>query len=159
ADVHVVEGRRCCGLQHMNSGDRQNARMMAKEMIAALERVQADYLVAPSSSCAITMAQDYERILADEPEWAERARRLGERIVSFTRFAYNLAIDRGTTGRHLAIRATLHDEPRELLRRVAGVELTEMADSAVCCGFGGTFSFEHPDVANFVLETKLATTT
>jgi iron-sulfur cluster protein len=168
ADVHVVEGRRCCGLPHMNSGDRQNARTMAKEMIAALERVQADKLVAPSSSCAITMAQDYERILADEPEWAERARRLGERIVSFTRFAYDLAIDRGATGRHLAIRATyhdacqsanvldLHDEPRELLRRVAGVELIEMADSAVCCGFGGTFSFEHPDVANFVLETKLA---
>ena len=168
ADVHVVEGRRCCGLPHMNSGDRQNARAMAKEMIAALERVQADKLVAPSSSCAITMAQDYERILADEPEWAERARRLGERIVSFTRFAYDIAIERGTTGRPLAIRATyhdacqsanvlnLHDEPRELLRRVAGVQLTEMADSAVCCGFGGTFSFEHPDVANFVLETKLA---
>ncbi len=168
ADVHVVEGRRCCGLPHMNSGDRQNARAMAKEMIGALERVHADKLVAPSSSCAITMAQDYERILADEPEWAERARRLGERIVSFTRFAYDLVIERGVTGRPLAIRATyhdacqsanvlgLHDEPRELLRRVAGVQLTEMADSAVCCGFGGTFSFEHPDVANFVLEAKLA---
>ena len=126
----------------------------SREMIAALERVQADKLVAPSSSCAITMAQDYERILADEPEWAERARRLGERIVSFTRFAYDLAIERGATGRPLAIRATYHDacqsanvlnlrdEPRELLRRVAGVQLTEMADSAVCCGFGGTFSFE-----------------
>ncbi|HKY51687.1 MAG TPA: LUD domain-containing protein [Candidatus Limnocylindria bacterium] len=168
ADVHLVEGRRCCGLPHMNSGDRQNARTMAKEMIAALERVQADRLVAPSSSCAITMAQDYERILADEPEWAERARRLGTRIVSFTRFARDLAIERGARGRPLGIRATyhdacqsanvlrLHDEPRELLRRVAGVEITEMADSAVCCGFGGTFSFEHPDVANFVLETKLA---
>jgi L-lactate dehydrogenase complex protein LldF len=168
ADVHVVEGRRCCGLPHMNSGDRQNARTMAKEMIAALERVQADRLVAPSSSCAITMAQDYERILADEPEWAERARRLGRRIVSYTRFARDLAIDRGAKGRPLGIRATyhdacqsanvlgLHDEPRELLRRVAGVQITEMAESAVCCGFGGTFSFEHPDVANFVLETKLA---
>ncbi|HEV8655106.1 MAG TPA: LUD domain-containing protein [Candidatus Limnocylindria bacterium] len=168
ADVHIVEGRRCCGLPHMNSGDRQNARAMAKEMIAALERVQADKLVAPSSSCAITIAQDYERILADEPEWADRARQLGKRIMSFTRFAHDLAIERGATGRHLAIRATyhdacqsanvlgLHDEPRALLRRVAGVELTEMADSAVCCGFGGTFSFEHPDVANFVLESKLA---
>jgi L-lactate dehydrogenase complex protein LldF len=169
ADVHVVEGRRCCGLPHMNSGDRQNARAMAKEMIAALERVQADKLVAPSSSCSITMAQDYERILADEPEWAARAHQLGQRIISFTRFAHDLAVDRGTTGRHLAIRATYHDacqsanvlglreEPRELLRRVAGVQLTEMADSSVCCGFGGTFSFEHPDVANFVLESKLAT--
>ncbi len=168
ADVHVVEGRRCCGLPHMNSGDRENARAMAKEMIAALERVQADYLVAPSSSCAITIAQDYERILVDEPVWAERARRLGKRIVSFTRFARDLAVERGATGRPLAIRATyhdacqsanvlgLHDEPRELLRRIAGIHVTEMADSAVCCGFGGTFSFEHPDVANFVLETKLA---
>ena len=168
ADVHVVEGRRCCGLPHMNSGDRENARAMAKEMIAALEKVHADKLVAPSSSCAITMAQDYERILVDEPEWAERARRLGGRIVSFTRFAYELALERGSTGRPLSIRATYHDacqsanvlnlrdEPRELLRRIAGVQLTEMADSAVCCGFGGTFSFEHPDVANFVLETKLA---
>ncbi|HEY3126233.1 MAG TPA: LUD domain-containing protein [Candidatus Limnocylindria bacterium] len=167
ADVHVVEGRRCCGLPHMNSGDRTNARAMAKEMIAALERVQADKLVAPSSSCAITMSQDYERILADEPEWAERARRLGERIVSFTKFAHDLAVERGATGKQLGIRATyhdacqsanvlgLHDEPRELLRGV-GVQLVEMADSAVCCGFGGTFSFEHPDVANFVLEAKLA---
>ena len=88
--------------------------------------------------------------------------------MSFTRFARDLAVERKATGRHLAIRATyhdacqsanvlgLHDEPRELLRRVAGVELSEMADSAVCCGFGGTFSFEHPDVANFVLEAKLA---
>ena len=167
ADVHVVEGRRCCGLPHMNSGDRTNARAMAKEMIAALERVQADKLVAPSSSCAITMSQDYERILADEPEWAERARRLGGRIVSFTKFAHALAVERGASGKQLGIRATyhdacqsanvlgLHDEPRELLRGV-GVQLVEMADSAVCCGFGGTFSFEHPDVANFVLETKLA---
>ena len=167
ADVHVVEGRRCCGLPHMNSGDRTNARAMAKEMIAALERVQADKLVAPSSSCAITMSQDYERILADEPEWTERARRLGGRIVSFTKFAHDLAAERGATGKQLGIRATyhdacqsanvlgLHDEPRELLRGV-GVQLVEMADSAVCCGFGGTFSFEHPDVANFVLETKLA---
>ena len=167
ADVHVVEGRRCCGLPHMNSGDRTNARAMAKEMIAALERVQADKLVAPSSSCAITMSQDYERILADEPEWAERARRLGGRIVSFTKFAHDLAVERGASGKQLGIRATyhdacqsanvlgLHDEPRELLRGV-GVQLVEMADSAVCCGFGGTFSFEHPDVANFVLETKLA---
>jgi iron-sulfur cluster protein len=168
ADVHVVEGRRCCGLPQLNSGDRQNARAMAKDAIAALERVHADKLVAPSSSCAITMGQDYQRILGDEPEWAQRARSLGERIVSFTRFAYDLAAECGATGRPLELRATyhdacqsanvlgLHDEPRDLLRRVAGVQLIEMADSAVCCGFGGTFSFEHPDVANYVLEKKLA---
>ena len=31
-----------------------------------------------------------------------------------------------------------------------------MADSNVCCGFGGTFSLEHPDVAKQILARKLA---
>ncbi|HET7700303.1 MAG TPA: LUD domain-containing protein, partial [Candidatus Limnocylindria bacterium] len=150
ADVHLVEGRRCCGLPHLNSGDRENARAMAKDAIAALEKVQADRIVAPSSSCAITIADDYVRLFADEPEWRARAARLAERIRPFTRIAYELARDRDVRGRALDLRATyhdacqsanvlgIHDEPRDLLRRIAGVQLVEMADSAVCCGFGGT---------------------
>jgi Fe-S oxidoreductase len=86
----------------------------------------------------------------------------------FTSIAYELALASDVRGRRLDLRATyhdacqsanvlgIHDEPRELLRRVAGVELVEMNDSAVCCGFGGTFSFEWPEVANHVLEKKLA---
>ncbi len=169
ADVHIVEGRRCCGLPHLNSGDRDHALAMAKEAIAALEKVQADRIVAPSSSCAITMTDDYLRLFADDAQWRERARRLGGRIQPFTKVAYELASARpGVRGRQLGLRATyhdacqsanvlgIHDEPRELLRRIAGVELLEMADSSVCCGFGGSFSFEYPDVATFVLDKKLA---
>ncbi len=168
ADVHLVEGRRCCGLPHLNSGDRDHARAMAKEAIAALEKVQADRIVAPSSSCAITMTDDYVRLFADEPAWRERAARLGQRIKPFTTVAYELSDGREVKGRRLGLRATyhdacqsanvlgIHDQPRALLREIAGVELVEMADSAVCCGFGGTFSFEYPEVANFVLEKKLA---
>ncbi len=167
-EVHVVEGRRCCGLPQLNSGDRATAVAMAKETIAALERVRADVLVAPSSSCAITMAQDYAHILAAEPEWAARAGRLGARIAPFTRFAHDRARERGLRGRPLGLRATyhdacqstnvlgLHDEPRALLRDVAGVEVIEMEGAAICCGFGGTFSFEYPEVATRILEKKLA---
>ena len=177
ARVEMVEARRCCGLPHLNSGDRANARRMAMEAIDALERSDADAIVIPSSSCAITLAQDAMRILAplagaptpaDDAAWAERARRLGQRIRTFTSFADDLARSRGIRGRPLGLRATyhdacqsvnvlgLHDEARRLLADVAGVELVEMAESGVCCGFGGSFSFEHPDVANRVLERKLA---
>jgi iron-sulfur cluster protein len=168
ADVHIVEGRRCCGLPHLNSGDRAHAVKMAKDAIAAFEKVQADHIVAPSSSCAITIADDYVRILAAEPEWQERARRLAGRSRPFTKIAHELAQGSDTKGRAQGIRATyhdacqsanvldIHDEPRELLRRIAGVELVEMASSSTCCGFGGTFSFEYPEVASIVLEKKLA---
>jgi Fe-S oxidoreductase len=168
ADVHLVEGRRCCGLPHLNSGDRDHARAMAKEAIAALEKVQADRIVAPSSSCVSPMTDDYGRLFADEPAWRERAASLGQRIKPFTTVAFELASARTVKGRRLGLRATyhdacqsanvlgIHDQPRALLREIAGVELVEMADSAVCCGFGGTFSFEYPEVANVVLEKKLA---
>ena len=171
ADVHLVEARRCCGLPHLNSGDRGNARAMAKEVIAALEKVHADRIVAPSSSCAITVADDYVRLFADDPEWQARASRLSSRIRPFTKIAHELAADREIRGRTLDLRATyhdacqsanvlgIHDEPRELLLRIAGVRLVEMADSAVCCGFGGTFSFEYPEVATHVLDKKLANIT
>ncbi|HET8569563.1 MAG TPA: LUD domain-containing protein [Candidatus Limnocylindria bacterium] len=168
AEVRVVEGRRCCGLPHLNSGARADAIVMAKEAIDALEKAPGQLLVAPSSSCAITIAQDHARLLEGEPEWRERAEALGRRIVSFTRWADSVAAARGVKGRPLGIRATyhdacqsanvlgLHDEPRRLLREVAGVDVVEMAESSVCCGFGGSFSFDHPDVASRVLDRKLA---
>src|SRR5207245_9616708 len=74
AEVHIVEGRRCCGLPQLNSGERQTAISMAKAAIEALERIAADRIVIPSSSCAITIAQDYETILADDPGCVARAR-------------------------------------------------------------------------------------
>ena len=177
ASVRIVEGRRCCGLPHLNSGDRRTAERMARDAIASLEQVDGDVIVVPSSSCAITVAQDYERILADAGAgapasearaWADRARALASRIRPFTVLAAELALRSGRRGRPLGLRATyhdacqsanvlgLHDEPRRLLRDVAGVEVVEMAESSVCCGFGGTFSFEYPEVANRVLERKLA---
>jgi iron-sulfur cluster protein len=168
AEVHVVEGRRCCGLPQLNSGDRATAVAMAKAAVEALERVAADRIVIPSSSCAITIAQDYARILADDPAWHSRARKLAGRVTAFTPFVASLNRERPLRGRRLGLRATYHDacqsanvlgvhqDPRTLLREIAGVEIVEMAESAVCCGFGGSFSFEYPEVANRVLERKLS---
>ena len=66
------------------------------------------------------------------------------------------------------LRVTYHDpcqsanclalgpEARHLLRDVCGLEVSEMAESSVCCGFGGAFSLEHPEVAKQILARKLA---
>ena len=168
ASVRIVEGRRCCGLPQLNSGDRTTAIAMAMDAVAALERLEADAIVVPSSSCAITVAQDYPRILGSTPEWAARAMRQAERVRPFTTFCADLAGPAAARGRRLGLRATyhdacqsanvlgIHDAPRALLRDVAGVSLVEMAESAVCCGFGGSFSFEYPEVAERILARKLA---
>ena len=48
------------------------------------------------------------------------------------------------------------DEQRRIIRDVMGLNLTEMTDSNMCCGFGGTFSFDHPDVSSRLLDRKLS---
>src|SRR5437667_12555340 len=109
AEVHIVEGRRCCGLPQLNSGDRPTAVAMAKAAIESLERIAADRIVIPSSSCAITIAQDYERILSDDRAWSARARKLADRITAFTPFVASLVRERPLRGRRLGLRATYHD--------------------------------------------------
>ncbi len=63
----------CCGLAHMNAGDRATAKRLAKETIAMLEQTTARHIVSTSASCTVAMTQDYPHLLRDEPAWAARA--------------------------------------------------------------------------------------
>ena len=49
----------------------------------------------------------------------------------------------------------LHDEPRALLANVKGLELREMKDTDVCCGFGGTFSVKNEPISTAMTEMKV----
>ena len=52
--------------------------------------------------------------------------------------------------RELGIKA----QPRKLLGNVEGLTLTEMKDSEICCGFGGTFCVNYPDISNKIVSEK-----
>ena len=45
-------------------------------------------------------------------------------------------------------------EPERLLIN-AGYEYIKMKDKDVCCGFGGTYSVDFPEVSNAILEKKI----
>ena len=49
----------------------------------------------------------------------------------------------------------LKDEPRRLLREVEGLELLEMKDTDICCGFGGTFAVKHEPISTAMAEQKV----
>ncbi|HMA15957.1 MAG TPA: (Fe-S)-binding protein, partial [Kiloniellaceae bacterium] len=52
--------------------------------------------------------------------------------------------------RELGVKA----QPRRLLRSMPGVELTEMTEEEVCCGFGGTFCVKYPEISNKIVTAK-----
>jgi Fe-S oxidoreductase len=49
----------------------------------------------------------------------------------------------------------LHQEPRRLLRDVMGIEVRELEENTLCCGFGGSFGFDYPEISERLLNRKL----
>ena len=47
------------------------------------------------------------------------------------------------------------DRPLRLLRQVAGLDLVELPDAEVCCGFGGTFAVKNADTSTAMLADKM----
>ncbi len=111
-----VPAQTCCGQPNLNSGDREGAKKLARRMIAALEG--HDHVVVPSGSCAATVVKDYPQILADDPDWAERARALAARTHEVVSFLTDvMGVERVEA--RLDARVTYHDSCSGLARRSA----------------------------------------
>jgi L-lactate dehydrogenase complex protein LldE len=163
--VEVPEAQTCCGQPAYNSGDRADAQAIARNTIAAFEGY--DYIVAPSGSCGGMLRCHYPELLAEDPQWAPRAKALAARCYELTQFLVEVAkLD--TIETTFKARITYHDscsslremnvkaQPRTLLGQVKHLEISELAETEACCGFGGTFCVKFPDISNSMVERKTA---
>jgi L-lactate dehydrogenase complex protein LldE len=162
-DVDVPTRQTCCGQPAYNSGDKASAQELARQTIAAFEGY--DYVVAPSGSCAGMLKMHYPELLAGDAAWKKRAQEFAAKVHELVAFLVNV---RGVAAvdAKLDARATYHDscsglrelgvreQPRMLLRTVKGLELVDLVDADVCCGFGGTFSIKYPEISNAIVERK-----
>lgn len=172
--VEFPEQQHCCGLVAFNMGDREHGRKMAEQTIEMLEGVEADWIVTNTTSCLAAMTDDYRHLFRNDPEWLERVETQAGRLIEFTRFLVDVAQisgeDFSAPVQNSITSVTYHDAcqshnalglgqtARTLITEVLGIELREMADSSVCCGFGGSFSMDYPRVSSAILQKKLNNT-
>lgn len=163
--VVVPEAQTCCGQPGYNSGDKESALAIARQVVAAFEGF--DYVVAPSGSCGGMIKTHYPELLAGDPAYAARARTLADKTYELTQFLRDVARWDGVTAA-FAKSVTYHDscsalrelqvkrQPRELLKQVGGLSFKELPNGEPCCGFGGTFCVKFPDISNRMVEDKVA---
>lgn len=153
----------CCGQPGYNSGDRQTAAAIARQVMRAFAGF--DYVVAPSGSCAGMIRAHYPALFADEPVLAAQARSLASKTYELTSFLVDVlgvrtvdASFQGTATYHDSCSGLrelgIADQPRRLLRSVEGLTLVEMADPDVCCGFGGTFAVKYGEISDAIVAKK-----
>ena len=164
ARVEVPRGQTCCGQPAYNSGDRKDAMAIARQVVETFEGF--DYVVAPSGSCAGMLRLHYPRLLAEDPDYAERAAALAAKSFELTSFLVGV-LKLGRVDAAYPGSVTYHDScsslremhvreaPRRLLSSVAGLTLIELGESEACCGFGGAFSVKYPEISGAIADAKV----
>jgi L-lactate dehydrogenase complex protein LldE len=158
----------CCGQPGFNTGYRDEAREVAARVLDLYK--DAEYVVVPSGSCTSMIRVFYPELFAEDPVRLREAESLRGRVYEFSEFLVKV-LNVEDVGASFPARLTYHDschllrelgiesEPRKLIRAVRGVELLEMRDYKLCCGFGGTFSVKFPEVSVAMGEDKIKAAT
>jgi L-lactate dehydrogenase complex protein LldE len=165
-EVEFPRGQTCCGQPAFNAGLRQDARPLAEHTIRTFEKTRGDVII-PSGSCAAMVRHGYLELFKDDPQWLERARTLASRTYEFCEYLVDVRgiMDLGAAWQgKLSYHASCHllrglgvdRQPRLLLAHVNGAEIVELPGYDECCGFGGVFSVEHPELSAEFLKRKIS---
>ncbi len=163
AKAHYNPNQTCCGQMAFNSGYWDEAQAMGEKFMK--DFADKNYIVAPSASC-VGMVRNYYTELFKNTSFHVELRKLQKRIFEFSDFMVNIlkvtqlnASFKAKITYHDACAALreygIKDEPRQLLNNVKGLEMIEMNDSDVCCGFGGTFSVKNEPISTAMAQQKV----
>jgi L-lactate dehydrogenase complex protein LldE len=164
--VEFPEGQTCCGQMHVNTGYQRDALPLIRRYVETFERF--DVVVAPSGSCAGSVRHQHAMVARryGDATLADRAEAVARRTFELSQLLTDV-LEVEDVGAFYPHRVTYHptchslrllqvgDRPLRLLRRVAGLDLVELPDAGVCCGFGGTFAVKNADTSTAMLADKM----
>ena len=164
--VEFPQAQTCCGQMHINTGYASEALPLVRHYVEVFEPYEV--IVAPSGSCVGSVRHQYAMVArrCGDELLAQRAERVAARTYELSQLLVDvLGVD--DVGAYYPHRVTYHptchslrllrvgERPLRLLRNVAGIDLVELPDAEVCCGFGGTFALKNADVSTAMLADKM----
>lgn len=164
--VEFSSEQTCCGQPAFNAGLWDYARPIAAHTIKTFERTRGD-IILPSGSCVSMIRHHYLELFEHDPLWLARAKAFAERVYELTEYLVDhLGIE--DVGARFPHKITYHSschllrelgidrQPRALLAHVREAEFVELPSTTDCCGFGGVFSVEHPELSAAMLDRKIS---
>ena len=163
-EVVVPEGQGCCGALHLHAGMRGEARKLACRNIDAILGGGFDAIITNAAGCGSTL-KEYGELLADLPEYAEKARQFSSLMRDITEFLAALELN-PNLGRvdavvtyqdscHLAHGQHIRQSPRQLLGAIPGLTFREMPGADICCGSAGIYNVVQNEMAMQILQHKM----
>lgn len=164
-DVIVIPNQTCCGALHAHSGEIEEAKRLAKQNIAAFEQENVDFIVNNAGGCG-AMLHEYDHLLADDPEWADRAAAFTAKSRDISQVLVacgGLPNLRSNPEERVTYQPSCHmtnvqkvtEEPLNLLKSISGINFVEMEQANMCCGSAGIYNIINYDASMDILDEKM----
>ncbi|PEJ00967.1 (Fe-S)-binding protein [Bacillus wiedmannii] len=165
-DIVIPKTQSCCGALHGHAGEKSGAKELAKLNIKAFEDLNIDYIITNAGGCGAYLV-DYDYLLKDDPQWAERAKQFVSKIKDITAILVELDFHKRNDLRltpqiityqdscHLRNVMRTSSEPRILLEAIQGATYREMKDADRCCGSAGIYNIVHSELSMEFLDYKM----
>ncbi|MGL6338642.1 MAG: (Fe-S)-binding protein, partial [Waterburya sp.] len=150
----------CCAALPAHQGQEAQAQTLARQMIDSFIEQDLDAIIINAAGCGHTL-KEYGHILADDPEYADKAQEFAHKVKDIQEFLSEIELTtelHPVTSEKLTIVYQdachlLHGQkislqPRQLLRKIPGVELREPLDASLCCGSAGIYNMLQPETAD-----------
>lgn len=165
-EIVIPTEQACCGALHGHSGEKNSAKELAKRNILAFEKLEVDYIITNAGGCGAFLI-DYDHLLKDDTEWAERAHQFSRKLKDISRVLVELDFHKQDLSLpnhqiityqdscHLRNVMKTADDPRKLLKGIQNTEYREMKNADQCCGSAGIYNIVETEMSMQILDTKM----
>ncbi|MEM8829699.1 MAG: heterodisulfide reductase-related iron-sulfur binding cluster [Cyanobacteria bacterium P01_G01_bin.19] len=165
-EVVIPPTQGCCSALPAHQGEEAQAQALARQMIDSFLAEDLDAIIINAAGCGHTL-KEYGHILAEDPEYADKAQAFASKVkdvqeflsaIELTAELHPLSSEKLTVvyqdACHLLHGQKISLQPRQLLRKIPGIELREPIDAALCCGSAGIYNMLQPLTADELGEQK-----
>ena len=168
--VEIPAGQVCCGLPMALQGSSAMARKNILKNIDLFGRNDVMAVITDCATCGSAFGSEYVPILKELGEDTSRAETLAAKVKDISLFLWE---NRSELEPHFAakdnlLKVTYHapchlrnhqgvlGEVERLLAILPGVEYLRTPDFDACCGGGGTFFYDHPEISKQIVDRKVS---
>ncbi|WP_339742094.1 heterodisulfide reductase-related iron-sulfur binding cluster [uncultured Rubinisphaera sp.] len=163
-DVIVPHTQSCCGAMDYHSGHTDVALQRARTNIEAFKTAGVEVILVNVAGCG-AMLKEYGHLAQYATENAEELNQFAGQIRDINEFLAELNIE--PLESPLPVRAVYQDachlrhaqqielQPRELLRKIPGLEIVSIPEANICCGAAGSYNLVEPEMSDRLGNRKL----
>ncbi len=161
-DVIYPLNQTCCGQPMANSGCIEDTKKLALRFVKIFKSF--DYIVSPSASCVSMVKNHYNQFFQKNDEYKHVQKNIYEICEFLTdivkvkkldiHFPHKVGFHQSCHGlRELNLASSselnipYYSKPRYLLGLVKDIKIVKLKRADECCGFGGVFSINEPDIS------------